>query len=63
MGNEKKYEWQEGDITEITNDNLICKDCQYKIKNKGGMCDMFPRGKPNCVYNSVCKLYEKQSNH
>lgn len=53
---EDKYCWNDGEITEIKNEDLICKDCKYKIDGKGGKCIMFTDGKPSIVYNGICKL-------
>lgn len=43
-----KFVWETGQITRITNEVMICKDCQHK-RVQAGICDVFTHRKPRKV--------------
>ena len=57
-----KFVSDEGEMTLIKNDDLICKNCIYKSKN-AATCVAYEDGKPlEVVENNKCKFFKKTIN-
>lgn len=57
----KKFNWskKEGYPTPITNENLVCNDCEYNTV-VASKCEVYPRCKPDKILlGGPCGQYKK----
>lgn len=59
MENADKFIWRKGDITPLTNDTMVCKNCMFCIMERNDICAIYQKVKPtDVIKGGKCKSFK-----